>query len=82
MFEVLPVNCEQLIGGRLACDATHASTLEKSAVGDMTKLSALADHEIRCWMLGSSSMLRRISHLVVVAGHWLPILHRTCTVCG
>lgn len=40
---------------------TYARTLEKSADGDITKLSALADHDIRCWMLGSSSMLRCIS---------------------
>jgi len=36
---------------------TYASTLEKSCDGDMTKLSALCDHEMRCCMLGSSSML-------------------------
>lgn len=31
--------------------ATHASTLENSDEGDMTKLSFVLDHEIRCWML-------------------------------
>ena len=39
--------------------ATYERTLEKSAEGDMTKLSALEDHDIRCWMLESSSMLFR-----------------------
>jgi hypothetical protein len=35
----------------------YDNTLEKSAEGDMTKLSADEDHEIRCCMLESSSML-------------------------
>lgn len=37
---------------------TYARTLEKSFEGDMRKLSWDGDHEIRCWMLGSSSILR------------------------
>lgn len=41
---------------------TYARTLEKSADGDITKLSALADHDIRCCMLGSSSMLNGVSY--------------------
>lgn len=36
---------------------TDARTLENSEVGDMTKLSLELDHEMRCWMLGSSSIL-------------------------
>lgn len=36
---------------------TYDKTFEKSAEGDMTKLSALADHDIKCWMLESSSIL-------------------------
>lgn len=37
--------------------STHESTLEKSAEGDMTKLSPLSAHEMRCDILLSSSML-------------------------
>ena len=36
----------------------HDRTFEKSAEGDMTKLSLLPDHEIKLEMLGSSSMLQ------------------------
>lgn len=42
------------------CGKTYDKTLEKSAEGDMMKLSALADHEIRCWMFWSSSMLSHV----------------------
>lgn len=38
-------------------DSTHARTLENSDVGDMTKLSFVPDHEMRCWMPGSSNIL-------------------------
>lgn len=33
------------------CDHTHARTFENSDDGDMTKLSLVLDHEIKCWML-------------------------------
>jgi hypothetical protein len=36
---------------------TYDKTLENSLDGDMTKLSFVLDHEMRCWMLWSSSML-------------------------
>lgn len=36
---------------------TYDSTLEKSGDGDMTKLSAVEDHDMRWPMLGSSSIL-------------------------
>lgn len=36
---------------------THASTLEKSVDGDITKLSLLLDQDIRFCILESSSML-------------------------
>jgi hypothetical protein len=36
---------------------TCDKTLENSLEGDMTKLSLVADHEMRCWMPWSSSML-------------------------
>lgn len=39
---------------------TYASTLEKSAVGDITKLSAVLDQAIRCCIPGSSNMLEPI----------------------
>lgn len=58
---------EILAGGRLATKTipeiaektieTDARTLENSEVGDMTKLSLVLDHDIKCWMLESSSML-------------------------
>lgn len=35
----------------------YASTLENSVEGDMTKLSLVLDHEIKCCILWSSSML-------------------------
>lgn len=38
---------------------TYASTLENSLDGDTTKLSFVFDHEMRCCILGSSSMLHR-----------------------
>jgi hypothetical protein len=36
---------------------TYDKTLENSLEGDMTKLSLVLAHEMRCWMLWSSSML-------------------------
>jgi hypothetical protein len=42
---------------RFQGQGTDARTLENSDVGDMTKLSLVPDHEIRCWILGSSSIL-------------------------
>ena len=41
---------------------THAKTLEKSVEGDITKLSLLADQDIKFWMLGSSNMLGKVSN--------------------
>lgn len=42
---------------------TYERTLEKSLDGDMTKLSSELDHDMRCDMLGSSSILNnRQSH--------------------
>jgi hypothetical protein len=37
--------------------STYDKTLEKSLEGDITKLSAEFDHDIKCCMLWSSSML-------------------------
>lgn len=39
--------------------STYARTFENSDDGDMTKLSFVFDHEMRCDMLWSSSMLCR-----------------------
>ena len=36
---------------------TNAKTFEKSVDGDIRKLSLLFDHEMRCCILGSSSIL-------------------------
>ena len=55
MFEVLPRNPKPMFGRLRLC--TNAKTLEKSADGDITKVSLLLDQDIRCCMFGSSSML-------------------------
>lgn len=49
-------------GGRL----TYERTLEKSFDGDMTKLSSELDHDMRCDMLGSSSILFIVSSVIKV----------------
>ena len=56
MLEVLSENSQPSI---VECDPGHTyeSTLEKSWVGDMTKLSLLLDHDMRLEMLLSSSIL-------------------------
>ena len=64
MLEVLPrgakvsklVRAEDVYQG-----VAYDSTFEKSADGDITKLSADDDHEIRCCILVSSSMLLALS---------------------
>ena len=38
---------------------TYDRTFENSVEGDMTKLSLVLDHDIKCWMLGSSNILHR-----------------------
>lgn len=38
-------------------EKTYERTFEKSLEGDITKLSAVFDHDIRCRMLWSSNML-------------------------
>lgn len=40
-------------------NVAYASTLENSVEGDMTKLSLVLDHEIKCCILWSSSMLHK-----------------------
>ncbi len=56
MLEILPVMCkpECICYWKIR---THERTFEKSLEGDMTKLSAEFDQDIRCWILWSSSML-------------------------
>ena len=56
MFEVLPVANQLLLDFRMV-RVTDAKTLEKSVDGDIRKLSLLLDHEMRCCILGSSSIL-------------------------
>ena len=56
MFEVLPARHQW--GFARGSKAAYESTLAKSAVGDITKLSLLLDHEIIFCIAGSSSMLR------------------------
>ena len=45
--------------------ATYERTLENSVDGDMTKLSFVLDHEIRCCMLMSSNMLHSVLAIVL-----------------
>ncbi len=47
MFEVLTVGISR-DDGREKNHWTYAKTLENSLDGDMTKLSFVVDHEIRC----------------------------------
>ena len=57
---------------------TDESTLEKSADGDMTKLSLLFDHDIRLEILGSSSIL------ITLSAHKAPsesLRQPTCIAC-
>ena len=56
MFEILP-NWSASRSAICSKGITYARTFEKSVDGDITKLSLLFDQEIRCCMLGSSSML-------------------------
>ena len=37
--------------GKKGWGSTYDKTFENSLEGDMTKLSLVLDHEIRCWML-------------------------------
>jgi hypothetical protein len=69
MFEILSVEDEQLFCYRE--DATYERTLEKSLEGDMTKLSAEGDHDIKCCILWSSNILlmRQSRRNVYSPGH-------------
>lgn len=68
----------------------YDNTFEKSAEGDMTKLSADDDHEMRCCILVSSSMLLAPSVAVAWSGGTRRVDERggrgfrilTCIVCG
>lgn len=60
MLEILSPPC-QILRYPFIADNTHESTFEKSAVGDMTKLSLLGDQDIKFPMLGSSSILLDVS---------------------
>lgn len=60
VLEVRPASPVSYIKSGQSSRCTYDRTLEKSLEGDMTKLSLLLDHEMRCWMLWSSSMLRRM----------------------
>lgn len=51
----------QLLRNLSVAKNTHDSTFEKSAVGDMTKLSLFGDQDIKFAMLGSSSILFSVS---------------------
>jgi hypothetical protein len=64
---------------QLDTEGPYASTLENSCEGWMTKLSALAVHEMRCCILGSSSMLL---HCLATIAEALRGGKRTSTACG
>ena len=58
MFVCLKYDLLGLVGHLDIRDGlTHDNTFENSFDGDITKLSFDADHEMRCCMLWSSSML-------------------------
>lgn len=60
MFEILTVGFGREPGWIeiwKQTEKTYARTLENSEVGDMTKLSFEFDHEIKCWIDMSSSIL-------------------------
>ena len=59
MLKILAVRCEQRPLDEII--QTYDKTFEKSLDGDMMKLSAEFDHDIRCCMLWSSSMLWVVS---------------------
>lgn len=40
-----------MVDGLGAGGPSYARTLENSEVGDMTKLSFVLDHEIKCWIV-------------------------------
>lgn len=57
MLEVLTVENKQMISMSMSWHKTYARTFEKSAEGDMTKLSLDGDHDIKCRIVWSSSIL-------------------------
>ncbi len=60
MLKVLPIPGSAMAAqSATGAEGTYASTLENSCDGWMTKLSEFAVHEMRCCILGSSSMLSR-----------------------
>lgn len=59
MLEVRSASAVRYIKKRPKLPCTYDRTFEKSLEGDMTKLSLVLDHEIRCWMVWSSSILGR-----------------------
>lgn len=72
MFEVLSardVRRAECGDWRGLARSTYDKTFEKSADGDMTKLSPFSDHDIRCEMVLSSSMLCRVISLQYPAKH-------------
>jgi hypothetical protein len=48
MFEILAIDVSVALQPR---DATYAKTFENSVLGDMTKLSPVLVHDIKCWIL-------------------------------
>jgi hypothetical protein len=58
MLEILSAAISHALDG---VEITYAKTFENSVLGFMTKLSPPLDHEIKCWMLPSSSMLVAVS---------------------
>lgn len=62
MFKVLPTTHEQRIQPEVR-PSTYERTFEKSLDGDITKLSWVADQEMRCRILTSSNILAHNQYL-------------------
>lgn len=63
VLEIRPTGCVSIAQHENGWGGTYDRTFENSLEGDMTKLSFVLDHEMRCWMLWSSSMLRLCQYI-------------------
>jgi hypothetical protein len=79
MLEIVPSTVRTASTEQKKGAGTHARTLANSEEGDMTKLSFEFDHEMRCSILRSSSMLPPMSAPSArLRARRLP----TCIICG
>lgn len=88
MLKVLAVvSCQPacaIVKYRSTRNDTHLKTLENSPVGATTKLSFDGDQEIKCWILESSSILRRdTNQYLLLRSYPSGLMGRlACTACG